>query len=92
MTNLNKLYTIYDVQEPKEKEVLKDLLTNHLPKEYTAIVINRLRHNDVQVDSQSVRNTKCGISKNLVIFSTIIEIAQEYKQLSKKLKDNLNAV
>ena len=42
MTNLNKLYTLYDVSKQKEQEVLKDLLVNHLPKEYTSIVIAKL--------------------------------------------------
>ncbi|WP_242085479.1 hypothetical protein [Aestuariivivens sediminis] len=89
MTNLNKLYKFYDVQDPQERKALKDLLTNHLPKEYTAIVIGKLRANHIEVDSQSVRNTKCGISKNLIIFNSIIETATEYKELSQKLKDNL---
>lgn len=89
MTNLNKLYTSYEVNTPKEREVLKDLLTNHLPKEYTAMVISKLKAKHFEVDSQTVRNTKCGLTKNIVIFNTIIEIAKEYKHMALKLKDNL---
>ncbi|WP_242204946.1 hypothetical protein [Aestuariivivens insulae] len=89
MTNLNKLYTSYDVNTPKEREVLKDLLTKYLPKEYTAIVISKLKAKHYEVDSQTVRNTKCGLTKNIVIFNTIVEIAREYKSITLKLKENL---
>ncbi|GAB1857480.1 hypothetical protein MHTCC0001_23160 [Flavobacteriaceae bacterium MHTCC 0001] len=89
MTNLNKLYTLYGVDTRKEKDALKDLLTNHLPKEYTRMVINKLELKGVQVDSQTVRNTKGGISKNLLIFSAIVEVAKEYKIISNQFKEQL---
>lgn len=92
MTNLNKLYTLYDVQAKKEQEVLKDLLTNHLPKEYTTKVINKLSLDNVNMDSQTIRNTKSGISKNLLVFNAIIEIAKEYKDMSDRLKKNLQKI
>ena len=63
MTNLNKLHALYGIHIRKEQEALKDLLTNHLPKEYTSKVIDKLKANKVIVDSQTVRNTKAGISK-----------------------------
>jgi len=50
MTNLNKLYTLYDVHS---------------------------------------YNTKNGISKNIIVFNAIIEIAKEYKDTSNQLKRNL---
>lgn len=89
MTNLNKLYTLYDIHGTKAQEALKDLLTNHLPKEYTTKVIKKLSEEDITVDSQTIRNTKAGIIKNILIFNAIIEIAKEYKELSNKLKKNL---
>lgn len=90
MTNLNKLYTLYDVHSPKEQQTLEDLLANHLPKEYTAKVILKLANEDILVDSQTVRNIKSGINKNILVFSAIIEIATEYKAISIRLKKNLN--
>lgn len=89
MTNLNKLCALYDIQIPKDQEVLKDLLTNHLPKEYTGKVISKLNASGITVDSQTVRNTKAGISKNILVFNVIIEIAKEYKVMSNHLKKNL---
>ncbi|GAA4887988.1 hypothetical protein GCM10023311_09810 [Flaviramulus aquimarinus] len=89
MTNLNKLYTLYDVCLQKEQEVLKDLLTNHLPKEYTLKVIKKLAGNNIRTDSQTVRNTKAGIGKNIIVFNAIIEVAKTYKDASNKLKSNL---
>ncbi len=86
MTNLNKLYTLYDIHTHKEQESLKDLLINHLPKEYTSKVIDKLNTNKVIVDSQTVRNTKAGISKNILVFNAIIEIAKEYKTMSDRLR------
>ncbi|WP_034041545.1 hypothetical protein [Wocania ichthyoenteri] len=90
MTNLNKLYTLYDVHSQIEQETLKDLLTNHLPKEYTAKVIHKLSNEGIIVDSQMVRNIKSGISKNILVFNAIIEIANKYKVVSNRLKQNLN--
>ena len=89
MTNLNKLYTLYDIHSSKEKETLKDLLLNHLPKEYTSKVIKKLDAKGITVDSQTVRNSKAGISKNILVFNVIIEIAREYKEMSNCLKNNL---
>lgn len=89
MTNLNKLCALYDIDTPKEQKALKDLLTNHLPKEYTGKVIDKLNTNNIVVDSQTVRNTKAGISKNILVFNAIIEIAKEYKTMSERLKKNL---
>ncbi|AUP80258.1 hypothetical protein [Flavivirga eckloniae] len=89
MTNLNKLYALYDISNSKEQEALKDLLANHLPKEYTQKVINKLKKSGLKIDSQTVRNTKAGISKNILVFNAIIEIAKEYKTLSDRLKRNL---
>ena len=89
MTNLNKLYTLYNVQSIKEQEVLKDLLVNHLPKEYTAKVIFKLANDNIKTDSQTVRNTKSGISKNILIFNAIIEVAKDHKHISNRLKKNL---
>ncbi len=89
MTNLNKLYTLYDVQLHKEQQVLKDLLENHLPKEYTSKVIRKLANDNIVVDSQTVRNIKSGISKNILIFNAIIEVAKAYKDISNRLKKNL---
>ena len=89
MTNLNKLYTLYDIHTQKEQEVLKDLLTNHLPKEYTTKVINKLSRDNISIDSQTIRNTKSGIGKNILVFNAIIEIAREYKDMSNQLKKNL---
>jgi hypothetical protein len=89
MTNLNKLYTLYDINGPKAQESLKDLLLNHLPKEYTSKVINKLNLENITVDSQTVRNTKAGIIKNILVFNAIIEIASEHKSLSNHLKNNL---
>lgn len=91
MTNLNKLYTLYDVHSQIEQETLKDLLTNHLPKEYTAKVIRKLANENIIVDSQMVRNIKSGISKNILVFNAIVEIAKEYKTISNLLKKNLNS-
>ncbi|MEC3906847.1 hypothetical protein VOI54_07440 [Tamlana sp. 2201CG12-4] len=89
MTNLNKLYTFYDISTPKEKEALRDLLVNHLPKEYTGKVIDKLRANNIEVDSQTVRNIKSGICKNILVFNAIIEVANEFKTISNNLKANL---
>ncbi|MCL6294082.1 hypothetical protein [Jejuia spongiicola] len=89
MTNLNKLYTLYDVHSKKEQDALKDLLINHLPKEYTAKVILKLSTNNINVDSQTVRNTKNGFSKNILVFNAIIEIAKDYKDISNRLRENL---
>ena len=90
MTNLNKLCTLYDVHSPEEQEALKDLLTNHLPREYTSKVISKLADDNIVTDSQTIRNIKSGINKNILIFNAIIEIASEYKALSNRLKDNLS--
>lgn len=92
MTNLNKLYTLYDVCKQKEQEVLKDLLINHLPKEYTSKVIDKLGNDNITTDSQTVRNTKGGISKNIVVFNAIIEVAKMYKTISNRLKSNLKKI
>ncbi|GAA3585102.1 hypothetical protein GCM10022395_36400 [Snuella lapsa] len=89
MTNLNKLYALYDVRSQKERDTLSDLLTNHLPKEYTSLVIQKLKRQGIYTDSQSVRNIKGGISKNILVFNAIVEIANEYKTVSNRLKDNL---
>ncbi len=89
MTNLNKLYALYDIHDSKAQESLKDLLLNHLPKEYTDKVIKKLSDQNISIDSQTVRNTKAGLTKNILIFNTIIEIAKEYQDLSEKLKNNL---
>lgn len=89
MTNLNKLYTYYDVDDKKEQEVLLDLLKNHLPKEYTNKVITKLAEEGLTTDSQTVRNIKSGISKNIQVFNAIIEVAKEYEKISNRLKNNL---
>ncbi len=89
MTNLNKLYTYYDVDDKKEQEVLLDLLKNHLPKEYTSKVITKLAEEGLTTDSQTVRNIKSGISKNIQVFNAIIEVAKEYEKISNRLKNNL---
>lgn len=89
MTNLNKLCTLYNVHSTKEQETLKDLLTNHLPKEYTNKIIAKLALEGIEVDSQTIRNTKSGISKNVLVFNAIIEMAKEYKSVSNRLKKNL---
>ena len=91
MTNLNKLYALYDIHIRKEQETLKDLLINHLPKEYTSKVIYKLSSNKVIVDSQTVRNTKAGISKNILVFNAILEIAREYKTMSNLMKKILKS-
>jgi uncharacterized protein YaaW (UPF0174 family) len=93
MTNLNKLYALYDVYGTKEQEVLKDLLENHLPKEYTSKVISKLSDEEgIAVDSQTVRNIKSGISKNIKVFNAIIEVAKEYETISNRLKNNLKRI
>tara|TARA_R110002049_G_scaffold143633_1_gene305819 strand:+ start:15731 stop:16057 length:327 start_codon:yes stop_codon:yes gene_type:complete len=92
MTNLNKLYTLYNIHVPKEQKTLKDLLLNHLPKEYTSKVIEKLASKNIIVDSQMVRNTKGGIIKNIVVFNAIIEISKEYKAISNCLKKNLKSI
>tara|TARA_R110002050_G_scaffold300769_1_gene472445 strand:+ start:82613 stop:82891 length:279 start_codon:yes stop_codon:yes gene_type:complete len=89
MTNLNKLYSFYDVNSSKDQSVLKDLLLNHLPKEYTGKVIKKLSNKDIIVDSQTVRNTKSGIIKNIIVFDAIIDVANEFKAISNHLKQNL---
>lgn len=89
MTNLNKLTTLYNVQSHKEQDVLKDLLENHLPNEYTALVISKLESKNVKVSSATVRNVKSGIQKNIAVFNAIIEVAKEHKLISEKLKKNL---
>ncbi|GAA3616838.1 hypothetical protein Q4Q39_00785 [Flavivirga amylovorans] len=89
MTNLNKLYALYNIEMHKDQETLKDLLENHLPKEYTSKVIQKLKTNEIIVDSQMVRNTKAGISKNILVFNAIIEVAKEYKIMANRLKKNL---
>ncbi|TGV00518.1 hypothetical protein [Flavivirga rizhaonensis] len=91
MTNLNKLYALYGIDIHKEQETLKDLLVNHLPKEYTSKVMDKLNTNEIIVDSQTVRNTKAGISKNILVFNAIIEVAKEYKTMSNRLKKNLKS-
>ncbi|WP_341216857.1 hypothetical protein, partial [uncultured Wocania sp.] len=57
---------------------------------YTAKVIRKLASENIIVDSQMVRNTKSGISKNILVFNAIIEIANKYKVVSNRLKQNLN--
>lgn len=89
MTNLNKLCILYDVDPQKEREVLKDLLINHLPKEYTAKVIHKLALVNIDTDSQTIRNVKSGITKNILVFNAIVEVAKEYKGISHRLKKNL---
>lgn len=89
MTNLNKLTTLYNVQTHKEQEVLKDLIENHLPNEYTALVIKKLQENNQKVSSSMVRNVKCGTNKNIAVFNAIIEVAKEHKMISQQLKKNL---
>ncbi len=91
MTNLNKLYALYDIDLPKEQEALEDLLINHLPKEYTGKVIKYLKSTGITTDSQTVRNTKAGITKNIQVFNAILEIAREYKTLSNRLKNILKS-
>lgn len=91
MTNLNKLYTHYDVSSVKERNVLKNLLVNHLPKEYTKMVINNLKSKGIHVDSQTVRNTKSGISKNILVFNAIIEVAKEFETISNQFKEKLKS-
>ncbi|GAA3648315.1 hypothetical protein [Flavivirga jejuensis] len=86
MTNLNKLCALYDIQTRTEQEALENLLTIHLPKEYTAKVIDKLKENGISSDSQTVRNTKAGISKNILVFNAIVEIAREHKTMSNRLK------
>ncbi|WP_299555721.1 hypothetical protein [Seonamhaeicola sp.] len=89
MTNLNKLYSYYDVSTPIQQKALKELLLNHLPKEYTNKVIEKLQAKDVTIDRQTVRNVKAGISKNIMVFNAIIEVAREFKAISDRLKENL---
>ncbi|WP_203258101.1 hypothetical protein [Hyunsoonleella ulvae] len=91
MTNLNKLYTHYDVSSVKERNVLKNLLVNHLPKEYTKMVINNLKSKGIHVDSQTVRNTKSGISKNILVFNAIVEVAKEFETISNQFKEKLKS-
>lgn len=89
MTNLNKLYSLYYINGTQAQKALKDLLVNHLPKEYTEKVIKKLKEDNIITDSQTVRNTKAGIIKNILVFNAIIEVAKEHQTLSNKLKNNL---
>ncbi len=89
MTNLIKIYTLYNVHSHKERDVLKDLLENHLPKEYTKKVIKKLALEEIAVSSGAVRNVKYGYCKNMAVFNAIIEIAREQKEISDRLKKNL---
>lgn len=90
MTNLNKLYSFYNVCSHKEKESLEDLLINHLPKEYTSKVIEKLKTEGVAVKSGLVRNVKNGLSKNIIVFNAIVSVASEYKLFSDRMKKTLD--
>jgi len=89
MTNLHKLYAFYNVCSHIEKDTLKDLLENHLPKEYTSKVIEKLKADDIAVDSAIVRNVKCGRTKDVFVFNAIVEVAKEYKEVSENLQSKL---
>lgn len=89
MTNLNKLFSFYNVCSHKEQEALRDLLENHLPKYYTSEVIEKLKSEDIAVDSGVVRNVKIGLSKNIFVFNAIVEVAKKYKTVSDSLKNKL---
>lgn len=89
MTNLNKLYQYYNVHSHKEQEIVRDLLKNHLPNEYTAQVISKLLEQGIAVSSQTIRNVKSGVVKNFRVFNAIIELSKEYKEFSDRLKENL---
>lgn len=88
MTNLNKLYTLYNVHSHIEQENLSDLLENHLPNEYTQLVLDKLRDNTLT--SQLVRTVKAGIRKNIAVFTAIVEVANDAKILDQKLREKLN--
>lgn len=89
MTNLDKIYKYYNVHLHKEQEFIKDLLTNHLPGEYTSKVIQKLNEKKIVVKAGAIRNVKCGLQKNLEIFNGILDIALENKGLSESLKKTL---
>ncbi|WP_417200070.1 hypothetical protein [Bizionia sp.] len=88
MTNLNKIFKLYDVQSHNQRTV-KELLTVHLPKTYTSEVIEYLNALGVSASSQTVRNVKSGTHKDLIIFNAIITLAEKYQQLAKDLENKL---
>ncbi|MFB9055031.1 hypothetical protein ACFFVB_18265 [Formosa undariae] len=91
MTNLNKLYTLYDVHSHKRAKV-KDLLKNHLPSGYSKKVEKKLLDEGVIVPLQSIRQVKFGTFKNAVIFNAILEVAIENKKAKVKLQKTLENI
>ena len=79
----------YNVQTHIEKERMKDLLENHLPKNYAKKVISKLSEEKIAVDSQFVRTVKGGFRKDVIVFNAIIEVATEAETISKRIKKNL---
>lgn len=88
MTNLSIIFQLYDVQSHNQENV-KELLTVHLPKEYTSLVLLKLQNLPKVPSEARIRNVKGGITKDIVIFNAIIEVAQEYKSIAEKLKENI---
>lgn len=89
MTNLNKLYTFYNVHSHNEQEMLKELLETYLPKEYTTLVIEKLKENNIEVSASIIRNVKHGLTKNIAVFNAILQVAKSHKALNEQLKKNL---
>lgn len=90
MTNLNKLYDYYDVHTHNQ-EMVKELLTVHLPKSYTSEVQEILKNKRPGVSSQTIRQVKCGLYKDVFIYAAIIEVANKYKKASQKLSSLLQS-
>ncbi|OBQ56067.1 hypothetical protein JJL45_05360 [Tamlana sp. s12] len=88
MTNLNKLYTLYDVHSHNKGKV-KDLLSNHLPSNYTKKVQDNLLSEGIEISRQSIRQVKLGTYKNLAVFNELLEVAIQNKHARKKLTEIL---
>ena len=92
MTNLNKLFSFYDVHSHEAQENLKNLLFNHLPHDYTKHIIAKLKEENVTASSQTVRNVKSGITKDVIVFGAIVEFAKKSKEAKETIKDTLKKV
>lgn len=88
MTNLNNIFNYYNVHSHNQP-IVKELLTVHLPNRYTSIIQNTLKLEGVTVTSGTIRNVKCGLSKDIQVYGALIALAQEQKRIADALNESL---
>lgn len=88
MTNINKFETLYDMQSHKAEKILS--LFKYLPFGYTLEVQRRTNKERPELSSQTIRNVKAGITKDLYVLNHIIALAKEHKKEEDKQKNKLD--